>query len=74
MSDIPSDQLKIEIWPPRENKGGQTVGDSRMGVRIEHLPTKTVAIVENSRSQHKNRTVAMEMIEWALSSKYLEWR
>ena len=74
MNELPSDQLKIEIWPPREDRGGQTVGDSRMGVKIEHLPTGTVAIVQNSRSQFKNRTVALEMIEWALCHKYLEWR
>lgn len=74
MTELPSDQLKIENWPPRKDKGGQTVGDSIMGVRIEHLPTGTVAIVQNSRSRHKNRTVALEMIEWALYHKYLEWR
>jgi protein subunit release factor A len=67
------DHLLIQIWPPRENKGGQTVGDSIMGVRIEHIPTGTVAIVTNARSQMKNRTIALEMIEWALASKLLGW-
>ncbi len=74
MTDLPSDQLKIEIWPLRKDKGGQTVSDYPAGVKIEHIPTGTIAIVQNSRSQFKNRTVALEMIEWALYHKYLEWR
>ena len=74
MMEIPHEQLKIEIWPPRENKGGQHVGVTESGVRVEHLPTGTVAISVNSRSQYKNKIVAMEMIEWALSSKHLQWR
>lgn len=74
MTELPSDQLKIETFPPRDDKGGQTVGDSPSGVKIEHIPTGTIAIVQNSRSQHKNRNVALEMIEWALYHKYLEWR
>ena len=64
---IPVADLRVEVWPPRE-RGGQHVGTTSRGVRIEHLPTGTVAIVTEARSQHVNRAVAMDMIMAALTN------
>lgn len=61
----PEDFL-IESYPPRQ-KGGQHVTLTRSGVKITHIPTGTIAIVEHCRSQHNCRTVAMNMILCALT-------
>lgn len=48
--------------------GGQHAGIPAHSVRITHLPTGVMAQCGHERSQHKNRRVAMEMLEWALVS------
>lgn len=58
--------LTIEIWPPRQT-GGQTTGGSSSGIKITHQPSGIVAIVDCERSQHKNKALAVEMIEAALT-------
>lgn len=63
------EEVKIEVWPYGESKGGQHVG-TNPGVKITHLETGTVAICSLCRSQHKNREIAFEMIEAALTSPY----
>jgi protein subunit release factor A len=47
---------------------GQHAGSPPTEVRITHIPTGIVAQVGEHRSQHKNKALAMEMIEWALAS------
>lgn len=68
MSDqtIPDEELKIEAWPLRP-KGGQHVGDTSRAVKVTHLPTGTEALCSMARSQHHNRRIALEMIEFALT-------
>jgi len=51
---------------PEERPGGQHVRVS-CGVRVEHIPTGLIAICQSDRSQHRNRTVALHMIECALT-------
>lgn len=51
---------------PAERKGGQQVGWPS-GVQVEHLPTGIIAIVQTDRSQHRNREIALHMIESALT-------
>lgn len=48
--------------------GGQHAGIPAADVRVTHLRTGIMAQCGEARSQHQNRKVAMEMIEWALSS------
>jgi protein subunit release factor A len=69
MSDlIPlSDDFKVEMYDP--HKGGQHVGTPR-GVRVEHLPTGTIAIVQSCQSSHRNRIIAQRMILAALTDVY----
>jgi peptide chain release factor 2 len=63
---IPHDELKSSLYDPRP-PGGQQVGLTPTGVKVEHLPTGTIAIVQTNRSQHKNREIAIRMIEAALT-------
>lgn len=62
-----ADELKVEIWPPRESRGGQHVGTGPYGVRVTHLPSGIQAFVENGRSQHVNKEIALNMIEAAVT-------
>lgn len=64
MSDIKD--LKIEYYPP-VSKGGQHVGVVRTGIKVTHIPTGLIAIVECERSQIKNRNIAIGMINHALN-------
>ncbi len=57
----------IEPWPPRE-KGGQHVGTGPHGVRVTHTLTGLSAASDAHRSQHKNRELAMSMVEWGLAN------
>ena len=59
--------LLIEVVRP-VSVGGQHVGCSNYPIRVTHLPTGLVAVCGWERSQHKNRQIAYEMIEWALVS------
>lgn len=58
---IPPEHLKVETWPPRE-RGGQHVGITATGVKVEHLPTGITVIVCTERSQFRNREIALDMI------------
>ncbi len=61
-------QVTFEPWPPRQ-VGGQQVGCGPSGVRAIH-PMGLEAFCNTERSQHKNKIIALEMIEWGLS-KYV---
>ena len=65
---IPAEDLKITSWPDRKT-GGQHVGAPN-GVRVEHIPTGLVAIVDCDSSQHRNRSIAMDMILGGLTSPH----
>lgn len=66
-----SEDFKLEIiyldtgtaTPP----GGQQAGIPATSVRITHIPSGLMAQCGTGRrAQHKNREIAMEMIEWGL--------
>jgi protein subunit release factor A len=67
MSDLidPSDLL-VEACPPR-HQGGQHAGSAR-GVKVTHIPSGLIAISEDCGSQHRNRSIAIAMIEGGLTS------
>jgi peptide chain release factor 2 len=62
---IASADLSVTYYDPRP-PGGQRVGIVS-GVKVEHLPTGTIAIVQINRSQHRNKEIAVRMIEAALT-------
>lgn len=60
------EDIKIESIDPRP-KGGQHVGVTTAIVRVTHIPTGLVAQCGCERSQMRNRTVALSMLEWGLA-------
>lgn len=61
------EDLKVEHWPPQQNRGGQHVGTGPSGVKVTHLPSGVEACVDISRSQSINRMIAIEMVEAAVT-------
>ena len=68
MSDIPADQIKIEVWPIPgiHESGGQHCGIHH-GLRVTHVPSGVQAYVDIGRSQHINKMIAMDMILAAIT-------
>jgi peptide chain release factor 2 len=63
--NIPPENLSITVYSVGPK--GMRAALSPTGVKIEHLPTQTIAVCQAHRSQHKNRNTAMDMIEYALA-------
>jgi peptide chain release factor 1 len=59
--DIRKDELKIDTFRS-SGAGGQHVNKTESGVRFTHLPTGIVAESTDSRSQHKNREIALQRL------------
>lgn len=64
--------ILFEAWPPRPT-GGQICGNTGTGVKgihyFESEPPQASGIEAtciSGRSQHKNKKIVEEMIEWAL--------
>ncbi len=66
--------LKIELiyrqTGTTERPGGQQAGAPAADVRITHIPSGIMAQCGACRSQYKNKMIAMEMIEAALTSRF----
>ncbi len=74
--DIRKDDLKTDTFRA-QGAGGQHVNKTESGVRFTHLPTGIVAESTDSRSQHKNREIALQRLyvkirEAAKEKAYLE--
>ena len=74
--DIRKDDLKTDTFRA-QGAGGQHVNKTESGVRFTHIPTGIVAESTDSRSQHKNREIALSRLyvkiqEAAREKSYLE--
>lgn len=73
MPEITTSELKIEAKDIRvdvyrsSGPGGQSVNTTDSAVRITHLPSKITVTSQQSKSQHKNKEIAMTILISKLS-------
>lgn len=66
MDKLSDGDFKIEAINPNP-PGGQHVGIPHYHIKVTHIPTGIYAVSMAERSQHRNRTVAMRMVEYCLA-------
>lgn len=63
---IKPEDIEVSIYPDVKSKGGQHVGLTSSGVLIMHKTTGLGVVSMNERSQHKNKELALIMLEMVI--------
>lgn len=63
---IRPEDIEVSTYSDIKSRGGQHVGLTSSGVLIMHKPTGLGIVSMNERSQHKNKELALIMLEMVI--------